>query len=351
MNKETKIKIVDNFNRMRGLFLHYKNYRSNGERNIYVIGTPEYSNMGDHAIAISQMELLHRLFPNDKIIEVTNDTFKVDLLAIKAAIRKNDIITLIGGGNFGDEYLVEQNIRMTCIKNFRNNKIIIFPQTIYYSNTEHGKKCLINDKKIIEKHKNLNIIAREEKSYEFAKKNFSNSGVFFLPDTVLYLRRSFNNERNKILICFRNDKESVNGKDNIRKNIIKILSDTRIDTENIDTVVQYNVLPKNRNKELDTLLDTISGAKLVITDRLHGMIFCAITNTPCIVFPNYNHKVEGCYKTIQKLKYIKFFPKWNEEVFRNTVFELLQGVDCNFLDIEYDIKNYEQQLKNIINNN
>ena len=32
---------------------------------------------------------------------------------------------------------------------------------------------------------------------------------------------------------------------------------------------------------------------LVITDRLHAVIFCIITNTPCIAFDNATHKVSG----------------------------------------------------------
>ena len=48
------------------------------------------------------------------------------------------------------------------------------------------------------------------------------------------------------------------------------------------------------------------GSKLVITDRLHGMIFAAITETPCIALSNYNHKVIGTYDWISYLPYISF---------------------------------------------
>ena len=46
--------------------------------------------------------------------------------------------------------------------------------------------------------------------------------------------------------------------------------------------------------------------ELVITDRLHGMVFCAISGTPCIVFGNYNQKVKGTYEWIKNLPYIKY---------------------------------------------
>jgi len=42
-------------------------------------------------------------------------------------------------------------------------------------------------------------------------------------------------------------------------------------------------------------LDLYRRSRLVITDRLHGMIFAFITGTPCIVLPNANHKIKGTY--------------------------------------------------------
>ncbi|MDK8210749.1 polysaccharide pyruvyl transferase family protein, partial [Bacillus subtilis] len=56
-----------------------------------------------------------------------------------------------------------------------------------------------------------------------------------------------------------------------------------------------------------TIWSKFKAAEVVLTDRLHGMIFCAITRTPCIVFNNYNHKIESSYNDwLKDLKYIKF---------------------------------------------
>mgnify|MGYP002520369981 CR=1 FL=1 len=49
-----------------------------------------------------------------------------------------------------------------------------------------------------------------------------------------------------------------------------------------------------------------SRAKVLVTDRLHGMVFAAITGTPCIVLSNYNHKVKGTYEWIRYLPYIRY---------------------------------------------
>ena len=53
-------------------------------------------------------------------------------------------------------------------------------------------------------------------------------------------------------------------------------------------------------------MEQFAHAELVITDRLHGMIFCAITGTPCIVINSKSPKVAGCYEWIKNLDYIRF---------------------------------------------
>ena len=48
------------------------------------------------------------------------------------------------------------------------------------------------------------------------------------------------------------------------------------------------------------LKNSFGNRKLIITDRLHGMIFSAITNTPCIALANSTGKVKGVYDWIRK---------------------------------------------------
>ena len=64
-----------------------------------------------------------------------------------------------------------------------------------------------------------------------------------------------------------------------------------------------------RTQILDKFMGEIGGKELVITDRLHGMIFCAITGTPCVVINSKSPKVRGCYEWIKHLDYIRFADK------------------------------------------
>lgn len=45
-----------------------------------------------------------------------------------------------------------------------------------------------------------------------------------------------------------------------------------------------------RKEALSDLFDQFRSLQLIVTDRLHGMIFAAITSTPCIVFGNFNQQ-------------------------------------------------------------
>ena len=65
-----------------------------------------------------------------------------------------------------------------------------------------------------------------------------------------------------------------------------------------DTVVGRQISPDQREGEVLSKLEEFSSAELVITDRLHGMIFCAVTGTPCIVINSKSPKVRGCYQWI-----------------------------------------------------
>ena len=71
-------------------------------------------------------------------------------------------------------------------------------------------------------------------------------------------------------------------------------------------VLEYMINVNQREKELNKKWDQFKKVEVVITDRLHGMVFCAITSTPCIVIANYNHKVKDTYAWLKNLNYIKF---------------------------------------------
>ena len=111
--------------------------------------------------------------------------------------------------------------------------------------------------------------------------------------------------REGCILCLRSDHERT--MDDTQREVVisqaKELFGERISYR--DMIADGNILPERRDAALSAQFDAFKQAELVITDRLHGMVFCAITGTPCIVLNSKSHKVRGCYEWIKHLAYIR----------------------------------------------
>ena len=269
-------------------------------KNIILIDAATYNNLGDQAITYSIEKFIKDKFNKLNYVEITEKDFIRNYKYIKKHIQKNDIICMNGGGNMGNLYPKYEEIRRIVIQNFKNNKIIIFPQTIDYTDDKNGNKEFKISKKIYNSNKNLLLCAREKKTYKKMIENYSDCKVELVPDIVLYLATKNNNmilkkHKYKIGICLREDKEgvlSIDFKEKLKK-IDKSITffDTMSEIEFIDS--------KNREKLLVQKLNEFSECDIVITDRLHGMIFSILAKTKCIAFDNSNKKISGVYDTVK----------------------------------------------------
>lgn len=289
----------------------YKNIReiySNNkyQKKIFVLGTPHHGNLGDQAIAYAEIKFLQENFKEYEVIEVNISEYYAHFYFFKKCINLNDIIVLHGGGNLGNEYIYDENIRRDIIQAFPQNKIILFPQTMYFTKDTLGREELNKSKEIYSQHRYLTLIAREKISYEAMKEQFNNNKVLLAPDIVLYLdEREEKYKRSGAMLCLRNDVESkLNYRE--RQYILRKLEERYGNVNITDTLIKRNVSKNERNEILKNKWNEFKNTELVITDRIHGMIFAAITGTPCIALSNYNHKVKGTYEWIKDEDYIKY---------------------------------------------
>ncbi|WP_277468865.1 MULTISPECIES: polysaccharide pyruvyl transferase family protein [unclassified Paenibacillus] len=278
----------------------------NKSKAIFVVGSPEHDNLGDHAITMAQMNFLKKAFPDYTLIEIVADRLTYNWKCLEQYSTRDDIFVLQGGGNFGIEYFREEEVRRRIITNFPNNKIILFPQTIFFGDTELGRKEFKKTQSIYSAHRDLTLVAREKTSYELMKEGFKHNKVLLTPDIVMSLDITDPpRERSGVLMCIRADKESIFNE--AQKKIINDSVSKAFDQITYsDTCIIRYVSVEEREHELYSLWNQFKEAELVITDRLHGMIFAAITSTPCIALGNYNYKVVGSYEWIKHLGYIKF---------------------------------------------
>lgn len=277
-------------------------------KKIIVMGIPHHGNIGDNAIAIAEEELLNKYFKDFKIYYMQEKYLDICAAKAKKFINDEDVILLHGGGNIGDTYVRPETGRREVIKLFPDNKIIIFPQTAYFSNTDVGNKELEISKQIYNNHKNLVIMAREEKSYNFMKEHFYNAKIYLTPDIVMSLYKGEDKERSGAILLFRTDKEKTLEDSNIEK-IKQLVQEKyrqyKLTDMNLGSGI-VNIAGNLRHITLNNKFNEFQTSKIAITDRLHGMIFAAITETPCVVFGNFNHKIIESYKWLKNLEYIKF---------------------------------------------
>ncbi|WP_158211699.1 polysaccharide pyruvyl transferase family protein [Alkalihalobacterium alkalinitrilicum] len=307
------------------------------KRKIYVLLSTDYSNLGDHAMTYAHIKLLKENYPEAQIIEVlVSDTLK-KIKDLQSIIGPEDVLTLKGGGNIGLEYFREELYRRILIKKFNKNKIILFPQTVYFPDTNKGKREFKNTMTIFNSHPQFYTFIRDKISFDLVKK-YLGERVFLIPDIAMSLGDlEIKMERKGATICLRDDKEGVYTK----KQKEMIISSTKKHYEKInitDTITNYPISIEQRENELYKIWNLFSASELIITDRLHGMIFAAITSTPCVVFGTYNHKLIGQYKWLEHLDYIRFTKCDESEI--NTAIKELQ--DIKNVHFNIDSKYYKK---------
>lgn len=133
----------------------------------------------------------------------------------KKKINEKTIIILHGGGNWGDLWIDHHLFRKEIVEMYPNNKIIIFPQSIYYQDEVNMQE----DIEFYNKYPNVTICTRDNRSFEIMKKNFKNNKILLVPDMAFFIDVKFKPKNtNKILFAKRTDKELSLNK-SIYKNI------------------------------------------------------------------------------------------------------------------------------------
>jgi pyruvyl transferase EpsI len=319
--------------------------KGNTAKKAFVFLAADYGNLGDVAITYAQTQFLKNSLQGYEVIDVPISKTLEGISMIKKTIKNRDIVTTVGGGNFGDLYDQIEFYRQLVVESFPNNKVVSFPQTMDFSNSEKGKKALLQAKRCYSKHKNMTFIAREQLSFDLMKEAFSSNDVVLTPDIVMSLNKiepEF--ERKGVVMCLRDDDEKLLTP-NEKAKLLELVDNNFKLKSNYDTHINKNNLSiKERIEELDKIWTAFKKAELVITDRLHGMIFCYITKTPCLVFQNNNHKVKGSYQWIKEKSNIKLIDKFSEDeindFFKSKAFSnlLFESLNNEFKDLSNELK-------------
>lgn len=282
--------------------------QSADDQRFILLDTPTHGNLGDHAIVIAEKQFIEAFFPTKRVYEFTQQDYLSCEKEIIASLNQSDIILIPGGGFIGTLWPNHEKVILRILKKLRAHKIIIFPHTFFFEQSKQGEAALRKFKKAVNSCNNLFLFARERQSYDFLTQEVGIpiEQCSCVPDIVTFLSYEQSYERtDKVLLCLRNDIEKVTETNNLEE-IKKELTKRNLEFEYTDTVIQHKRIFGNESEKLvHQKLSEFAQCKLVITDRLHGMLMAAITGTPCLFMDNSSRKVSGTYEWIKELEYIK----------------------------------------------
>lgn len=318
-------------------------------KRIFIFSIPEHGNIGDQAIVVAEELFFKKYLPQYQLIQIPSslDHPIAKYLGNTVEHSDNHIITVHGGGFLGNLWTSPKYFTKNIFNNFPKNRIVFFPNTVFFEQKRNVSQEILQTKKDFLSHPDCHIFIRD-KSINFLKTHIVGSNfsrAYSCPDIVLslnYSKAKF--ERVGVLFCFRSDKEKL-----CDDQCISILKDEfakrKIEIKITDTVQPYNIVSSCREYEVEKKLHEFQRARLVVTDRLHGMIFSTITGTPCIALNNSSGKVEGVWSLwLQKFSYIRFANNCEEA--KNAIDELLFLGGQDYNPSVFDT--YWQQLADVV---
>ncbi len=265
------------------------------QKKAVVFCTPKHSNIGDAAITLGELLFIRKYYPDYLLIELNKYDFLDDYDTIRSMVNRDDLIFLQGGGNMGNKYVQEEQFRRRIVSDFKDNKIVIFPQTIYFDESDEGKEQLKISQDVYNSHENLLIFTRGQKSLDVASRFFSKEKSYIAPDMAMMIDWKEDIQRNGILLMLRGieDENSMMQSDyeDIYRTVAYFDSEYDTSTNLVDDDPEALIDAEHRMDAVTTQLRKVASHQLVITNRLHGVIFSLITGTPCICIDSYNYKL------------------------------------------------------------
>ncbi|QLB13180.1 pyruvyl transferase EpsO [Bisgaardia hudsonensis] len=214
-----------------------------------------------------------------------------DVKEITKYITPNTTLVCHGGGNFGDIYEEEQRLRETLIKSFPNNRIIVLPQTAYFSD----EKALEKSASIFLQHNDCHLFARDLNSLTIMQA-FSNK-VTLSPDMAHQLYG----------MLHRQSKSAVENKQMSEKNTLYFLRKD-IEASHIEKNIQVKLSANAHIKDWEDLL-------IVADDKVARL----------------------CSKLskIANILHLSFLKNWVSKIWYHRALSIIKRVNIEFLRYDF----------------
>lgn len=288
-----------------------------GADRVALVNFPNHGNPGDPAIWLGTRRLLDRLG-----VDVAHSTawWDFDPAALRRRVGDAPVV-LNGGGNFGDLYAGQQSTRERALRELRDNRVVQAPQSIMFRDPARAEEVA----GLIAAHGGVRLIVRERLSVERAKDQLGVDPLLS-PDHALALgpweRTAPVTEQILWLARRPGDPEYVDHGEPDEPDVRRVewlegVEDAQATwdrkgraalTLNVRAHAAWDAgarwphllhravertYPPLAHRWVDRGRAMLSGARIVVTDKLHGHLFCVLTGIEHVVLDNSYGKVSG----------------------------------------------------------
>jgi exopolysaccharide biosynthesis predicted pyruvyltransferase EpsI len=286
-------------------------------RTVALVNFPNHGNPGDPGIWLGTRTLLQEL---GVTIGYSCASWDFDAGSLRAAVGDAPVL-INGGGNFGDLYAGQQRTRTEVLRTLRSNPVVQLPQSIHFADPANEAAMA----ELIAAHPDFRMMVRERTSERIARERLGVEPVLS-PDHAFGMgpRARTQPVTTPILWLARmpGDPEYVaydepTGDDVRRVEWLHGIAEDQAAWDlvgraalRVNTAVRARWSPGTRGTSLQHALvartyvplawrwvrrgmDMVSGAQVVVTDKLHGHVFCLLLGIPHVVLDNSYGKVSG----------------------------------------------------------
>lgn len=278
-------------------------------KRVALIDFPNTANVGDSAIYLGELACLESLgVPFPRFI---CDLRTYDRAELARRLGPSGVILFAGGGNLGDVWPGEHELREEIVRSFPDHRIVQLPQTIHFQT----KETLRRTRDVLNAHPTLTLLVRDRRSLEIARNEFRAPSAL-CPDAAFALgsvARPVPAAQARVWVL-RTDKE-------VRPGTRGPASDAVVDWLEEPPMwrraLSYRLMGAVKRKgfrfvarpllmrlygslasqRLRRGLELLASGEVVITDRMHGHILCLLMGIPHVLLDNSYGKLSSFYET------------------------------------------------------
>jgi exopolysaccharide biosynthesis predicted pyruvyltransferase EpsI len=277
-----------------------------------LVDFPRHRNAGDSAIWLGEAAALRKLGVS---VRASCDRTTYSRSSLRRAVGDHPIL-LHGGGNLGDLYPTHQQLRERVLTDFRGHPTVQLTQSIHFNDPANLERM----RRVVADHGALTIIVRDARSEAIARENFD-ARIERCPDLAFAIGPLARPRpaRVPVVRLARIDREAAGGDEQLvapsfdwlappasRRARARFAASDRLLQVAVGGRRMRGLLPPRARKlaydayarqNVDRAARLLSGGEVVVTDRLHGHILCALLGIPHVLVDDRYGKVGSFYSS------------------------------------------------------